>query len=53
MANRAPDDAARNRAADLIPEIKHATSIKLNIVHLVSFVVGIALLLGVRFLFED
>jgi zinc and cadmium transporter len=40
-------------AADLIPEIKHETSIKLNVVHFVSFVVGIALLLGVRFLFED
>jgi zinc and cadmium transporter len=40
-------------AADLIPEIKHETSVKLNVVHFVSFVVGIALLLGVRFLFED
>jgi len=53
MADRAPNNAARSRATDLIPETKHATSIKLNIVHLVSFVVGIALLLGVRFLFED
>jgi zinc and cadmium transporter len=39
-------------AADLIPEIKHEENLKLNIVHFVSFITGIALLLGVRFVFE-
>ena len=39
-------------AADLIPEIKHEESAKLNVVHFLSFLVGIALLLAVRFAFE-
>jgi zinc and cadmium transporter len=38
-------------AADLIPEIKHEESIHLNVVHFLSFVTGMALLLGVRFAF--
>jgi len=40
-------------AADLIPEIKHEESARLNIVHFLSFMIGIALLLIVRFVFED
>jgi zinc and cadmium transporter len=40
-------------AADLIPEIKHEEDPKLNLVHFVSFIAGLALLLGVRFAFED
>jgi zinc and cadmium transporter len=40
-------------AADLIPEIKHEESARLNVVHFLSFLVGIALLLVVRFVFED
>ncbi|HXV79183.1 MAG TPA: ZIP family metal transporter [Candidatus Binatia bacterium] len=39
-------------AADLIPEIKHEENPKLNVVHFVSFITGIALLFGVRFVFE-
>jgi zinc and cadmium transporter len=39
-------------AADLIPEIKHEENPKLNAVHFVSFITGIALLLGIRLLFE-
>ena len=40
-------------AADLIPEIKHEESARLNVVHFLSFMTGIALLLIVRFVFED
>jgi zinc and cadmium transporter len=40
-------------AADLIPEIKHQESARLNIIHLLSFLIGIALLLGVRLVFEN
>jgi zinc and cadmium transporter len=40
-------------AADLIPENKHEENAKLNIVHFLSFMIGIALLLIVRFVFED
>ena len=39
-------------AADLIPEIKHQGNPMLNVVHFFSFTTGIALLLGVRFVFE-
>jgi len=39
-------------AADLIPEIKHEESATLNVVHFLSFLAGIALLLGVRLVFE-
>jgi zinc and cadmium transporter len=39
-------------AADLIPEIKHEESAKLNVVHYLSFLLGVALLLVVRFAFE-
>jgi len=39
-------------AADLIPEIKHEESARLNVVHFLSFLTGIALLLAVRFVFE-
>jgi zinc and cadmium transporter len=40
-------------AADLIPEIKHEENATLNVVHFLSFLAGIALLLIVRFVFED
>jgi zinc and cadmium transporter len=40
-------------AADLIPEIKHEENAQLNIVHFLSFMIGIAILLIVRFAFED
>ena len=40
-------------AADLIPEIKHEESARLNVIHFLSFLIGIALLLIVRFVFED
>jgi len=39
-------------AADLIPEIKYAESARLNVMHFLSFLIGIALLLVVRFMFE-
>jgi zinc and cadmium transporter len=39
-------------AADLIPEIKHEESARLNVIHFLSFLIGIALLLAVRFAFE-
>jgi zinc and cadmium transporter len=39
-------------AADLIPEIKHEEDAKLNVVHFLSFLFGLALLLLVRFVFE-
>jgi zinc and cadmium transporter len=39
-------------AADLIPEIKHEENPKLNAVHFCSFIIGLALLLGVRLVFE-
>lgn len=40
-------------AADLIPEIKHEESARLNALHFLSFIAGILLLLGVRFAFEN
>lgn len=40
-------------AADLIPEIKHEENARLNVIHFVAFLIGIVLLLGVRFVFED
>jgi zinc and cadmium transporter len=40
-------------AADLIPEIKHEENARLNVVHFLSFLFGLALLLMVRFVFED
>ena len=40
-------------AADLIPEIKHEETAGLNLVHFLSFLFGLALLLLVRFVFED
>lgn len=39
-------------AADLIPEIKREDTLKLNVLHFLSFLVGLALLLGTRFVFE-
>ena len=39
-------------AADLIPEIKREDTLKLNVLHFLSFLVGLALLLGTRFAFE-
>jgi zinc and cadmium transporter len=40
-------------AADLIPEIKHDESARLNVVHFFSFMFGAVLLLMVRIVFED
>lgn len=40
-------------ATDLIPEIKHEGSARLNLIHFFSFLAGLALLLVVRFVFED
>jgi zinc and cadmium transporter len=40
-------------AADLIPEIKHEESARLNVVHFLAFLAGIVLLLAVRFVFQD
>jgi len=40
-------------AADLIPEIKHEENATLNLVHFLSFLFGLALLLIVRFVFEE
>lgn len=40
-------------AADLIPEIKHEESARLNVVHFLAFLTGIVLLLAVRYVFED
>jgi len=40
-------------AADLIPEIKHEENARLNVVHFLSFLLGIGLLFLVRLLFED
>ena len=40
-------------AADLVPEIKHEESARLNILHFLTFAVGIFLLLFVRVAFED
>jgi zinc and cadmium transporter len=40
-------------AADLIPEIKHEENATLNAIHFLSFLTGLALLLIVRFVFED
>ncbi|MGB7948064.1 MAG: ZIP family metal transporter, partial [Candidatus Binatia bacterium] len=40
-------------AADLIPEIKHGESARLNVVHFLSFMFGAVLLLMVRIVFED
>jgi zinc and cadmium transporter len=39
-------------AADLIPEIKREDTLKLNVLHFVSFLVGLGLLLGTRLAFE-
>lgn len=39
-------------AADLIPEIKREDTLKLNILHFLSFLVGLGLLLGTRIAFE-
>jgi len=39
-------------AADLIPEIKQEDNPTLNVVHFLAFATGLALLLGVRLLFE-
>lgn len=39
-------------AADLIPEIKREDTLKLNVLHFVSFLAGLGLLLGTRFAFE-
>jgi zinc and cadmium transporter len=40
-------------AADLIPEIKHEENAGLNVVHFLSFLTGLALLLVVKFAFEE
>jgi zinc and cadmium transporter len=40
-------------AADLIPEIKHEESAILNVIHFSSFLLGLAVLLAVRFAFEE
>ena len=40
-------------AADLIPEIKHEENAGLNLVHFLSFLIGLGLLWLVRFVFED
>ena len=39
-------------AADLIPEIKHEENARLNALHVLSFLTGLALLLVVRLVFE-
>jgi zinc and cadmium transporter len=39
-------------AADLIPEIKHEENARLNVIHFLSFLIGIMFLLAVRFAFE-
>ena len=39
-------------AADLIPEVKHSSVFRTNVIHLLSFLAGLALLLGIRFLFH-
>jgi zinc and cadmium transporter len=39
-------------AADLIPEIKHEESARLNVLHFLSFLTGMALLLAIRLVFE-
>jgi zinc and cadmium transporter len=39
-------------AADLIPEIKHEESARLNVIHFLSFLTGMALLLAIRLVFE-
>jgi zinc and cadmium transporter len=38
-------------AADLIPEIKHGTHVKTNVLHFISFVAGIGILLAIKFCF--
>ena len=38
--------------SDLIPEIKHGRNFKKNLVHFASFILGILLILGVRFISE-
>jgi zinc and cadmium transporter len=38
-------------SADLIPEVKHEESVKLNLIHFTSFLAGLALLYGARLLF--
>ena len=37
-------------ASDLIPEIKHETNIKNNLIHFITFIFGILLILAVRFI---
>jgi len=37
--------------SDLIPEIKHVTSFKENLIHFIAFVIGILLILAVRLIF--
>jgi zinc and cadmium transporter len=39
-------------AADLIPEIKHEESARLNVLHFVSFLTGMALLFVIRLTFD-
>jgi len=39
-------------SSDLIPEIKHKESIKKSLIHFFVFLVGIGLMLSVKFLFE-
>jgi zinc and cadmium transporter len=40
-------------ASDLIPEVKHEESLARGAVHFISFLMGLVLLLGVRFAFHD
>ncbi|QDT91533.1 Zinc transporter ZupT [Gimesia algae] len=40
-------------AADLIPEIKQATDVRTNIIHLLSFISGLVLLFIIRLLIQD
>jgi len=39
-------------AADLIPEVKHGTNLRKNILHLASFIAGLVLLLAIRLFFQ-
>lgn len=36
--------------SDLIPEIKHHKNIKNNLIHFIVFIIGILLILGVKFI---
>ena len=40
-------------ASDLIPEIKAGKNLKKGLMHFVAFVVGILLILSIRFIFKD